>query len=191
MSLKNTSTSYGSVAKWLHWSVALLFISAYVVIYYREWFIEPKTPASSLAIHTHFSLGISVGVFVLLRILWTLSNSKPELPLLPTWQKQLSNLSHGLLYVFMILMPLTGYMGTGADAKYFQLAVIPKFKDTALYQHLIIDTLGLTWETFEPVVDAIHKISGAYIVWVLVLVHITAALYHHFIQKDAVLKRML
>ena len=40
MSMNNTASAYGSIAKWLHWSTALLFLAAYVSVYYRQWFTE-------------------------------------------------------------------------------------------------------------------------------------------------------
>ena len=52
-------------------------------------------------------------------------------------------------------------------------------------------TVDDDWESFEPIMDFIHKNSGAYLVWVLIAAHAGAALYHHYIRKDDVLKRMI
>jgi len=49
----------------------------------------------------------------------------------------------------------------------------------------------VAWETFEKPIDFVHKNSGAYLVWVLVLLHAGAALFHHYVKRDDVLRRML
>ena len=51
--------------------------------------------------------------------------------------------------------------------------------------------MGLTFKEFEKPIDLIHKKSGAYVVWVLVGIHVAAALFHHFVREDIALKRML
>ena len=88
-------------------------------------------------------------------------------------------------------MPITGYIGTGVDTEYFLLFDIPKFESTALYQLVVTDWLGLTFKEFEAPIDFFHKeIMGEYLVWMLILGHVLAALYHHFIRKDRTLVKM-
>jgi cytochrome b561 len=91
----------------------------------------------------------------------------------------------------MILMPLTGYLGTGVATEYFFLFDIPKFEDTWLFQVVVAGWLGLSFEAFEEPMDFIHKdILGAWLVWLLILGHATAALYHHYVRKDRTLLKM-
>jgi cytochrome b561 len=91
----------------------------------------------------------------------------------------------------MIIMPVTGYIGTGVNTEYFFLWDIPKFENTWLFEYLVRDGLGLTFEEFEKPLDFIHKeILGAWLVWLLILGHVSAALYHHFIKKDRTLHKM-
>ena len=73
----------------------------------------------------------------------------------------------------------------------FFLIEIPRFADTYLFSTVVEGWMGLTWEQFEAPMDFIHKKGGAYVVWVLIAAHAAAALYHHYIRKDVVLKRML
>ena len=91
----------------------------------------------------------------------------------------------------MIVLPLSGYLGTGGPSQLFYLIEIPRFADTQIFQTVIQGWMGLSWEQFEAPMDFIHKKGGEYFVWVLVLLHAGAALYHHFIRKDTVLKRMI
>ncbi len=191
MALQNTEYTYGTIAKWLHWLIALLFLCAYVAVYYRHWFTEDKTPENWNALQLHLSFGITIGAFVLLRVLWKLMNTTP----MPLSDKPsevlLSKWAHRLLYFFMIFMPITGYLGTGVNTEYFLQMEVPMFKDSALYHSMVVNQLGLTWDEFEGPIDFFHKKSGEYLIWVLVLLHMSAALYHHFVRKDATLKRML
>ena len=54
MSLKNTSENYGMIAKVFHWGTALLFLGAYISVYYRHWYTEAKTPENWTALQLHF-----------------------------------------------------------------------------------------------------------------------------------------
>ena len=191
MKLKNSQESYGLIAVLLHWIVALGIIAGYVAVYYRHWFTKEKTPENWTALQLHLSFGVTVAVFVFLRVLWKAVNVKPvEAP--GTRLEHLA--SHGMhwaLYALMIVMPITGYLGTGVATEYFFLFDIPKFADTTLFKIVVESWMGLTFEEFEMPIDFIHKNSGAYVVWVLVALHAGAALYHHFVRKDFVLKRMV
>ena len=91
----------------------------------------------------------------------------------------------------MIVMPVTGYIGTGVNTEYFFIFDILKFEDTQLFVSLISDRLGITFKEFEEPIDLIHKeILGAWVVWLLILGHILAALYHQFFKKDRTLYKM-
>ena len=191
MKLKNSEESYGLIAVLLHWIVALGMIAGYVAVYYRHWFTEEKTPENWTALQLHLSFGVSVAVFVVLRILWKAVNAKPADAPGTRMEHLASRAMHRALYVFMVVMPVTGYLGTGAATEYFFLFDIPKFADTTLFKTVVEGWMGLTFKEFEVPMDFIHKNSGAYVVWVLVGLHAGAALYHHFVRKDFVLKRML
>jgi cytochrome b561 len=191
MSLKNTADSYGTIAKWMHWLTALLFLASYVSVYYRHWFTEDKTPENWTALQLHLSIGVTIGVLVMLRIVWKIMNRSPD-PEPGTRLEQLAaRMGHYALYAMMIVMPLTGYLGTGVNTEYFLLFNIPKFESTPLFEAVVFDIMGMTFEEFEKPTDFLHKdIGGAWLVWLLILGHILAALYHHFVKKDRTLQRM-
>jgi len=192
MALKNTTINYGSMAKFLHWFTALLFLAAYCSVYYRHWFTEEKTPANMTALQLHLSIGISIAAFVLLRVVWRLSNPVPAEPSGTPLEHIAAKAGHLLLYFFMITMPITGYIGTGLATDFFYMLEIPKFENTAMFQWMVVDTFGMTFKEFEKPVDFFHKdIGGALLVWLLIVVHIGAAFFHHFYKKDEVLIRML
>ena len=191
MAIKNTATSYGSIAKWLHWLTAALFLAAYMSVYYRQWFTEEKTPANWTALQLHLSIGITIGVIVVLRIIWKILNRTPDLEPGSRLEHLAAHGGHYGLYAIMIIMPITGYMGTGANTEYFSVFEIQKFEDTRLYSALVTDKLGLSFEQFEAPLDFIHKnILGEWLVWILITGHALAALYHHVVKKDQTLTKM-
>ena len=191
MSIKNSANSYGSIAKWFHWGTAALFLASYITVYYRHWFTEEKTPENWTALQLHLSIGITIGIIVVLRILWKILNRNPELEPGTRIEHLTAKLGHYALYIVMIVMPLTGYLGTGANTEYFFMFDIPKFESTHLYNVFVTDGLGITFKAFEKPLDFVHKnIGGAWLVWLLILGHVTAALYHHFVKKDQTLHKM-
>lgn len=183
---RNSPEHYGRMARLLHWGTAILFLVAYVAVYFRHWFTDKDTPENWLALQTHLTAGITVMVFVVLRVYWRLTQPQPQDLPAPRWQHLGAHAMHWVLYVVMIVMPITGYLGTGVAVEYFGLVDIPSFKDTALFR-----ALGIPWETFEKPIDFVHKKSGAWLVWGLIVLHAGAAIYHHAVLRDSVLTRML
>lgn len=189
MQWKNTEQEFGALAKFLHWTVAAAFILAYVVVYYVIWFMDDSSPDSWPVLNIHWVLGILVGVLVVPRLYWRLLNVQPEEAQTSELEKRIAQAAHWGLYGLMILMPLTGYIGTDADTD-FGLFKVPNFRETALFAWIEV-TCGIGWEAFEPPVDAIHHLVGKWIAWPVVGLHIAAALFHHLVRRDKILVRML
>lgn len=191
MSVKNTHKNYGLIAKTIHWLTALLFLGAYLSVYYRHWFTEAKTPENWNALQIHLSFGVTIGVLVLLRVIWRLMNIAPTQETGSALEHKAAKLGHYALYAVMIIMPVTGYLGTGVATEFFFMFEIEKFSNTWVFTQLIQEGLGISFETFEKPIDFIHKdILGAWLVWMLIAGHVVAALYHHFVRKDRTLKKM-
>ncbi len=186
----NDSFNYGVFARSLHWIIAALFLAAYVSVYFRRWFTEADTPINLTALQLHLSFGVTIMVFVILRVIYKLSDKAPQDPPGPAWEHRLAHIAHYTLYAVMIIMPITGYLGTGLATQFFWMFEIPQFQDTWLFELIVQNMLGMNFEQFEAPIDFIHKNGGAYIVWVLIAGHVAAALYHHFVRKDGVLVRM-
>lgn len=191
MQLKNTAKNYGSIAKWLHWTTALLFLLAYISVYYRQWFTDKQTPENWTALQLHLSFGVSIGVLVVLRVIWRISNRTPDQEPGTPLEHLAAHAGHYALYAVMIIMPLTGYLGTGVDVDYFFLFSITQFEHTWLFDVLVNRGLGLSFAEFEKPIDFIHKqVLGQWLAWMLILGHAAAALYHHFVKKDRTLRKM-
>jgi cytochrome b561 len=188
---KNSEERYGRLAMILHWSVAVLFLCLYCSVYFRHWFTEKNTDINWQALQLHLSFGITVAVFIILRLLYKFWDKSPDEPEGNKMEHLGAKLGHLALYGIMIVMPVTGYMGTGVNTEFFGLFEITQFRNTELYELMVTGWLDLDWDHFEKPVDFIHKRGGATLVWMLILVHIAAALYHHLHKKDNVLRRML
>lgn len=189
MRWKNDASRFGAVAKALHWINAAAFIGAYLVVYGLLSFIERGTPFFPSTLNLHLVLGLLVGALVLPRLLWRLFNVEPAPPPGSPLEHKLATVAHWGLYGLMIVMPVTGYLGTGRPTD-FGLFQITGFRDTALFSALS-QQFGFDWETFQDPLDEVHHFVGKWIAWGVVLLHVAAALYHHLVRRDDVLKRML
>lgn len=191
MQLRNTDYNYGAIAKTFHWLTALLFLLSYVSVYYRQWFTQEQTPENWTALQLHLSIGVSVAVIVALRIIWRIYDQEPDKEPGTRIEHLAARAGHYALYAIMIIMPITGYLGTGANTDYFFLFEITKFENTALFQSLFHEGLGIAFEDFEKPIDFIHKnLLGEWLVWLLIVGHAAAAMYHHFVKQDRTLRKM-
>lgn len=189
MRWKNSPTRFGAIAQFFHWTTAAAFIAAYLVVYYSIWFIDDDSAQLLPVLNVHWALGLLVGALTLPRLIWRICSAQPEQTSAGHVEHLLARLAHYGLYMLMILMPLTGYLGTSAPTD-FGLFAVPSFRDTYLFEW-IGSRSGATWETFEPPVDSIHHFLGKWVAWVVVCLHIAAALLHHYVRRDDVLLRML
>ncbi|HJV71693.1 cytochrome b [Ideonella sp.] len=202
MRWKNTIDAYGGIPMLFHWLTAAAFIAAYVIAYYVIWIVDPDTsvkpPLFGLApngdrvvpiLNIHWMLGISIGFLVVPRLLWRVFGTSPQ-PLGESRREIIAaDVAHWALYALLIVMPLSGYMNT-YDPTDFGLFVIPAFKDTSVFAW-ISSTLGVGWHDVEKPMEAIHRFTGKWVAWPLVVIHVGAALFHHFVRQDAALVRML
>jgi len=189
MQWHNSAARFGALAKLFHWTSAAAFIGAYLVVYYVIWFMNDTTPESLPVLSIHWALGLLVGFLVVPRLLWRLWDMQPEQPAGSAWEKALAHAAHTGLYGLLITMPLTGYIGTGAPTD-FGLFSVTGFNETRLFGW-IGHAFGVDWETFEAPVDAVHHFLGKFVAWGVVSLHVTAALFHHWVRRDDVLNRML
>ena len=189
--IRNTEITYGSVAKWLHWLTALSILVAYLLVLYLEYVLHHEGPYRSPIVWIHKAVGASVLIFFVLRLWWRSINPIPKMPQsMPKWQVQASHASHFCLYFLMFAMPLSGYFGNGGGVS-FGLFAIPGFGSTEI-GNWIFDLLGITFEQWEVPFDYFHyHIAGPFLFWMIIAVHAGAALYHHYVEKDDVLTRML
>ena len=176
--LKNSGERYGWIAMGFHWVIGPAIIFMLGLGLYMDGL--PLAPKKFELIGLHKSIGVTILTLALFRLLWRLRSIIPALPAhVPQWQKLTAHATHWLLYAAMFAMPLSGWAMSSAAG--FPVSVFG-------------------WFTLPPLVGAdpeLKKLFGAahsYIAWsliALIVLHGAAALKHHFIDKDNVLKGML
>lgn len=178
--LRNSSNAYGSVAVILHWLIALLVIGqiAAGLVMVR---LADQRLAFEL-VQWHKSFGLLTLALVALRIAWRLFNPPPEMPAaMPGWERLAALLSHGLLYLLMLVAPVTGWLLASAS-----VLAIPTY---AFYLFIVPHLPVARTDASETLWTSAHHLA-AYALTGLVAVHIAAALRHRFILKDTVLDRI-
>jgi cytochrome b561 len=178
MQLGNTRDGYGAVAKFLHWAIVILIIAQYVIIESAE---DLPDGIEKLSIITrHKSLGMLVLLLVVARIGWKLVNrGKPAPVAMPPWQRISAAAGHGLLYLLILLQPLSGWAMSSA-ANY----------PVTLFGWFQFPALVAPNHDLHEGLEELHEVLF-YAMVVIAVVHVAAALYHHFWLKDDTLRRML
>ncbi|MGN6730036.1 MAG: cytochrome b [Rhodanobacteraceae bacterium] len=176
--LRNTETRWGSVAQAFHWLIAALIVVQGAI---GLTMVElGMTPTKVKVFALHKSIGLTVLALVLLRLAWRLTQRAPREVPMPRWQLAAARTSHFLLYVLILALPFSGWLFNSAanfPLEWFGMFHVPSL------------TRGL-----DPVLKAFALRAHVVLFWVLVAVvavHVFAALWHHFRQRDEVLLRML
>lgn len=178
MRLRNSDETWGLVAQLLHWLIAVLIVVMASLGWYMTTLDISPTMFELYALHK--SIGVTVFTLVILRLAWRLSNPTPALPgHMPPAERWLAHASHGLLYLILFAMPVSGYViNSAAD---FPLNIFGLF------------TIPNVIPESEPIKEAAEGVHET-LIWVLVAVlvlHVAGALKHHFVDRDDVLRRML
>lgn len=161
----------------LHWVIAFGIIGLLVLGLYMVG-LPKGLPLKAALINFHKSLGLTVFLLVLLRIMVRVARNRPPLPPMRSWQRAAARTTQGLLYVAMVAMPLCGYLGSSFNSygTRFWGVALPKWGwDDA---HLRSLFFGL------------HGAVG-YALIALIALHVAGALKHQWIDRDNLLARML
>jgi len=173
------ASRYSNVAIILHWIIAVLVL---VLIGLGIYMVDiPRgTPERSFFYNLHKSIGLTTGILALIRLWWRKKNPPPAFPAsMPAWQVTASHISHALLYMCLIMMPIAGFTAsqfTKYGVTYFGLFKIPPM---AAPQKVLYDFF-----------QGVHE-NTAYVLMFLVVVHVLAALHHLLVAKDGIFQRML
>uniref|UniRef100_UPI003F498030 cytochrome b n=1 Tax=Cupriavidus yeoncheonensis TaxID=1462994 RepID=UPI003F498030 len=173
----NADLRYTFAMRTLHWLIFLLALFAVSAIEVHDLF--PKgSLARTILFEIHQSAGLSVFALMVLRLLARLvTNIPPPVPG-PRLLQRIAGLTHGILYLLMFAMPVLGVLAVAWAGE-------------------PIEAIGMTLPLFLGKNDGlallakdIHE-SGATLVYIFVGLHAAAALWHQFVMKDGVLRRML
>lgn len=191
-------TKYSKVAVMLHWLIAIGIFSMFAFGWYMEdlpkeapkqmsfdlfdlgvytWELSKELSPRSFYFNLHKSIGVTLLALVAFRLFWRVTHRAPAmLTTYKAWEVKLATGAHHLLYLLMFAIPLTGLIMASASkygVKWFGFKIIAGMDDKGLR------------ETFYQA----HTITGILLLVVLVL-HITGALKHKFIDKDETMSRM-
>jgi len=170
---------YTSPARWLHWVMAPM-LGVIIVVGLWMVFFEPADQSFKLQLYNfHESLGVTVWVLALIRLAYRFRNPPPPLPAdTPAMVRLGAHVTHLALYALLLLMPVIGFLATNAWG--FPLSLFgvlplpsPVGKDEAL----------------AKILSLLHWI-GAIAIIALIAGHIMGVVYHTFIRRDGLLKRM-
>ena len=179
MTIRNTTQRWGAVAQLLHWLIVAFIITQFTL---ATMFDDlPSGPRKLALLARHKSVGITILMLAAVRLAWRWANrEKPPLPdTLKPYERRLARLTHGLLYLLLFAVPLAGWTmssARGFPVSWFGLFTLPDLvpENKALYETLVTTHGVLAWT-----------------LGVVAIVHLLAALKHHFVLRDDVLKRML
>lgn len=185
----DSTAGWTTTARALHWAIAgavliqlalgaafarLDMYQAADVEFYKAW------------IPLHKSLGLTIFALMLVRWGWRATHPAPDYPpSMPRTQQQVARWHHRVLYGLLLLQPALGLVQSsayGAVTRFWGLFTVPSIVPAA-YSRPITDVV-------RKLAQDLHTYTGWFIA-ALIVVHILAALYHHFFLRDAVLMRML
>jgi cytochrome b561 len=169
--------AYDRISVLFHWIVGVAVLAQFALGW---WMLDiPKDVSGARAwwFNLHKSIGLSLVVFVVIRLLWRVAHPTPLPPgALPRAQHLAASATHWALYACMLLMPLSGYLGssfTRYPIRYFGIE-LPHW--------------GWDWPAGKAAMSALHA-ATAWMLGVLVAVHIAAALWH-LLRRDGLFSRM-
>lgn len=196
--MNTTVERYTKTAIILHWLIALLIIAMLALgLWMHElpkdapkavsfdlfnWGIYTVTFAEPVSVRTfyfnlHKSIGVTVLALILFRVFWRLTHAAPALPAtMKDWEKKLADVSHKALYALMLVLPLSGFI----------MSVYSKWGILWFGLPLV---KGLDNPQLRDLFKEVHEVS-AWLIIVLIVVHVLAALKHKLVDKDEVMKRM-
>lgn len=172
--IKNNKFEYGVISKIFHWLMALLIISVLVMGFLLDSLNKPEF------YKIHKAVGFVVLLLAIMRLFWRLINKAPEYQnSMPQLIVLAANLGHYLLYGLMIAVPLSAFIASNAAHRpvsflfMFDMSSFFETKNIELAKNLM----------------NLHSIL-AFIFAVVIIIHVLAVGYHHFIRKDNILLRM-
>ena len=184
--MPNTDRGWGWPARLLHWAMAGLILFQLGLGFYMVNLVTSIYEQFPLY-QTHKSWGAVIFCLALLRILWRLANRAPEPP--STTSRAEDLMAHGAhlaLYVLMVLLPLSGWLMASASP----------LQDTYGLQNMVFTWFEMP-DPFQPGSKALEEALKTIHLWAalamaaILAVHVLAALWHQFVRRDGVLRRMI
>lgn len=177
MRTQDNTQSYGWVSQVFHWGTFALFVALFVVA--NEMVDAPKGPDKFALYGIHKSLGITMFFVLFARISWRMANPTPQDAEASPLEAKAARTLHLLLYAVLLIMPVSGMVMTfagGHPVSWFGLVDLPNL-------------IGENKSLLETAKFA-HQFA-AYGLMTMLAGHVGASLWHQFVRKDGVMKRMI
>ncbi|MEQ8689640.1 MAG: cytochrome b [Pseudomonadales bacterium] len=204
MAWKNSYDHWGRLSRLFHWVIAILMIYGSVLVIYivnQEEGVDENIQRYLTWIKVHKSVGLTVLILAVFRLWWLRVNPRPN-PGVPQASKEraLTHWVHRTFYALMFVLPMSGFLSSnsvGATTRFWGVFALPPVFPAKRNVVEFFEWLGLTMPGFIPadlswamVLHRVHLVLG-YLTVLLIVLHIAAALWHHFFLKDRVLRNML
>lgn len=173
---------YSPVARSFHWwsaAIVLILLPLGFLMTYEGPAFKLSEVVNGRMIATHKLLGFVLLWLVVARLIYRFRKGAPASePTLEPWEKGVSHATHWTLYALLLAMPISGWIGTSL---YGERDLFGPFRIPAI---TAVD---------QPLSDKVFEwhFRGAVLIMLLLAAHIGAAIYHHYLRKDGVLRRML
>ncbi|MTH98927.1 cytochrome b [Roseibium sp. RKSG952] len=184
--LRNSYSGYGWVAILFHWTMAVLIICM-LALGLIMTSMPQSNPLTFQLYQLHKSFGIVVLALAVLRLAWRAVNPGPKLPeTSKAWELAAAKLGHAGLYALMLLIPLSGWL---------MVSTSPLNIPTLLFNvwqvpHIPVPAFFGSKQQVTGFFSESHELL-AYVLIALLVLHVAAALKHHFIERDQILRRMI
>ena len=170
---------YTVTAQALHWVTSVLML-AVIVLAWVMVNMDHGAASRGWLYTLHKSVGLTILVLVAIRLAWRAANPPPRLPTsLAAWERASAAASHVMLYVILVGMPLSGYIMSAAGrfpVTYFGLFTVPSLPQN---------------KAVSEAAHWVHVATGQWLVYALVVLHLSATAWHVAVRRDGVLERML
>jgi cytochrome b561 len=179
MKIRNSEQGWGFVSVLIHWFTAVAVVGMFALglwmvelTYYDQWYRQ--------APFIHKSIGVLLFLLTLARLLWRWSNQMPaDLPAHKAFEKRAARIGHGLIYLLLFAIMISGYLISTADGR-----------PVDVFNWFSIPATVHGYELQEDIAGLVHLVLAVSLI-TLVSMHAVAALKHHFIDRDRTLLRML
>lgn len=196
--MSSSTTRYTKTAVVLHWLIGLAIIAMFAIGFYMHdlpkdapkaiaydlfdlgiytWQLAEEVSPRTFYFNLHKSVGVTLLALILIRVYWRLTHQPPAfLSSIKAWEVKLANVVHNLMYVLMVIMPLSGMI----------MATYSKY---GIVWFGIPFIEGLDHPDLRDFFKEVHEVTGI-ILLLLIVLHIAGALKHKIIDRDDTMKRM-
>ena len=169
---------YDRIAAWLHWAIGVLLLIEIAFGLLLDEIAPRGTPARAGVINLHKSVGIVIGLLIVVRIAWRFAHAPPPWPATMSIRRQrAAHVGHVLLYACMVVAPLAGYLGSNFS------------KHGVRFFGWVLAPWGPDWPAAYSLLVGVHHAS-TYLLLALTIGHVAMALKHAVIEGDGIFARI-